>query len=244
MKQLFLFLAILLVSETAFAQDNNLIWTMTANVKMDKRLEWEKKMVAFVKTHMPNAKFRVWEVISGERTGSYVIIVGPTNFKEWDQPNVSPKGEALMKADGQALDALCNWTRNSYWRGVSGLETSNPNRKLKYQVATYSVIEMGTWGDVSPILGRIKESREKAGVKYDGAVLRPTMSGPGNAFLSIRWVENLEELDNGGGPFGVSEKYDELFGNNSFYKDINSYMSMIKSNTSELRMLRRDLSSM
>jgi hypothetical protein len=243
MKHLLAFLLIALLAGTGIAQDNDLIWTKTINVKMDKRLEWEKKLVAFVKTHMPDAKYRVWEVISGERTGSYIIIVGPTNYKAWDQPNTSPKGEAMMRADGQALDALCNWTRDAYFKRVDGLESSNSDRKLKYQVASYSVIEMGTWGEVRDILTRMKESREKAGSKYDGAVLRPSNSGPGNAFLSIRWVENLEELD-GGGVFGVSAKYDEIFGNNSFYKDINHYFEMIKSNTSELRVLRRDLSNL
>jgi len=243
MKHLVACFMITLLAGTTIAQDNDLIWAKVVNVKMDKRLEWEKKVVAFTKTHLPNAKYRVWEIISGERTGSYVIIVGPTNYKAWDQPNVSPKGEALMKADGQALDALCNWTRDTYFKSVDGLESVNADRKLKYQVATYNVIEMGTWGEVRDILGRMKESREKAGTKYDAAVMRPSNSGAGNAFLSIRWVENLEELDSDPN-FGMSGKYDELFGNNSFYKDINQYFSMIKSNTSELRVLRRDLSSM
>ena len=36
-----------------FSQSNNLLWTMTVDVKMDKKLEWEKKMVLFVKTLSP-----------------------------------------------------------------------------------------------------------------------------------------------------------------------------------------------
>ena len=243
MKRILMLLVMGLLAVATNAQQNDLIWAMTVNVKMDKRLEWEKKVVAYTKTHLPNVKYRVWEVISGERTGSYVVIAGPTNYKAWDQPNVSPKGEALMKADGQALDALCNGTTSMYWKDVDGLGSSNPDRKLKYQVASYVEINMGTWGEVSEILLRMKESRQKAGIKYDNAVLRPSNSGPGNAFLTVRWVEGLEELD-GGGVFGVSEKYDELYGNNSFYKDIEKYFTLIKSNTSELRVLRRDLSNM
>jgi hypothetical protein len=243
MKRLLVLLVVILFAAASYAQDNNLIWAMTVNVKMDKKLEWEKKVVAYAKTHLPNAKFRVWEVISGDRTGSYVVIAGPTNYKSWSEPNVSPKGEAMMKADGQALDALCNWTSNMYWTDVDGLGSSNSDRKLNYQVATYYEIKMGSWGEVREILMRMKASRDKAGAKYDYAIMRPSNSGAGNAFISIRWAEKMEELESGPG-FGVSDKYDEIYGNNSFYKDINSYFGMLKSSHSEIRVLRRDLSSM
>ena len=244
MKRLLMITVMTVIAVVTFAQSNNLLWTMTVDVKMDKKLEWEKKMLTFVKTHMPQVKYRVWEVISGTNTGAYVIVMGPTSYKEMDVPNVSPKGEALMRTDGQGLDALCNWSKVNYYNIVDALSPAKPDRKLKYQVATFSEINMGTWGDVSDFLAHQKEAREKGESKSDYIYLRPSNSGAGNAFVSIRFIEKMEELDGSASTFNMAESYDKTFGNNSWYKDYNNYMSMIKSNRTEIRVLRADLSNL
>jgi len=243
MKRLIIVIAITAMSVATFAQDNNLLWVMRVDVKMDKKLEWEKKLTLFTKTHMPQLKYRVWEILTGSNTGAYVIIMGTTSYKELGMPNVSPKGEALMRADSQGLDALCNWSKVNHLTVVNDLSTSNPDRKLNYQVATYYEINMGTWGDVHGFLSRLKEAREKDGSKSDYAYLRPSNSGAGNAYVSVRFVEKLEELD-GNGNQSFSEMYDKTFGNNAWYKDWTHYMSNIKSNGSEIRVLRKDLSNL
>lgn len=56
MKRLLMITVMSLFVAVSYSQSNNLLWTMTVDVKMDKKLEWEKKMVTFVKTHMPQAK--------------------------------------------------------------------------------------------------------------------------------------------------------------------------------------------
>ena len=229
------------ITVVTFSQSNNLLWTMTVDVKMDKKLEWEKKMVLFVKTHYPQLKYRTWEVISGDHTGSYVLIIGPTSYKEMGTPPVSPKGEALMKADGQALDALCNSSKVTYYTIAEGLSTTKPDRKLKYQLVGFSEIKIGTWGDVSGFLTRQKAAREKGGSSQDHAVLRPSNSGVPNAFMGIMFVEKLEELD---ASENIGEMYDKTFGNNAFYKDWNNYLSLIKSTHYEIRALRTDLSNL
>ena len=245
MKRLVIIGAFVMLTTFTFAQQaDNLIWVMRIEVKMDKKLEWEKKMTTFVKTHYPNLKYRVWEVLTGNSTGKYVIIMGPTSYKALGTPSVSPKGEAAMRADGQALDALCNSTTVNHLRIVEGLTNNKPDRKLKYQVATYTEIEMGTWGDVADFQERLMAARKKAGSTADYGILRPTNSGAGNAYVTIRWVENLEELDGGGNFGGISDAYDEIYGNNAWYKDWNNYMGNVKSNQSELRVLRTDLSSL
>ncbi len=241
MKRLLMITVMSLFVAVSYSQSNNLLWTMTVDVKMDKKLEWEKKMVTFVKTHMPQAKFRVWEVISGENTGAFVIVMGPTSYKEMDVPNISPKGEALMRTDGQALDALCNSSVVNYYNIVDGLGTTNADRKLKYQVATFNEIKIGTWGEVSDFLGRQKTVREKGGSKRDISYLRPSNSGAGNAYLTVRFAEKMEELD---GSEDLVEAYDKMFGNNSWYKDWTHYLNNAKSNRTEIRVLRTDLSSL
>lgn len=244
MKRLLMITVMTLFAAVSFSQTNNLLWTMTVDVKMDKKLEWEKKMVTFVKTHYPQLKYRVWEVISGENTGAFVIVMGPTSYKEMDVPTVSPKGEALMRTDGQGLDALCNWTKVNYYSIEQNLSTTNAERKLKYQIATFYEIKMGSWGEVSDFLGRQKEAREKGGSKADYSALRPSNSGAGNAYVSIRFVEKMEELDGSNNFGGITDMYDKTFGNNSWYKDWTNNMNLIKSSRTEIRVLRADLSSL
>jgi len=241
MRRILLATVMILITAAAFSQTNTLYWSMTVDVKMDKRLEWEKKMVTFVKTHYPQLKYRVWEVMSGERTGNYVLVMGPTSYKEMGTPYTSPKGEALMKTDSQALDALCNSTEVNYHSLVEGLSNSNPDRKLKYQVATYSEIGVGTWSEVNIFLSRIKEAQEKGGSKRDYMYLRPSNSGVGASYVSIRFFEKMEELD---ASENMGEMYDKAFGTNAWYKDMQNYLSMIKSSKREIRVLRSDLSGL
>lgn len=245
MKQLFVLGVFIMLTSFLLAQQaDNLIVVMRIDVKMDKKLEWEKQMPTFVKSHYPNMKYRVWEVLTGSSTGKYVLIMGPTSYTGLAAPTTSPKGEAAMRADRQALDALCNSVTVNYLRAVESLTSNKSDRKLKYQVATYTEIEMGTWGEVADFQERLMAARKKSGSAADYGILRPSNSGAGNAYVSIRWVENLEELD-GPGTFGaVADAYDELYGNNSWYKDWNTYMGNVKSSGTELRMLRTDLSSL
>ncbi len=241
MKRLLLVAVMTFMTVVTFSQSNNLLWTMSVNVKMDKKLEWEKKMVVFVKTHYPKLKYRVWEVISGKNTGTYVIIMGPTSYKEMSVPAVSPKGEAMMKADGQALDALCSSSQVYYYTIVDGLSTTKPDRILNYQVVSYSEIEIGTWDDVKGFLTRQKEAGEKGGSTRDFATLRPSNSGIPNAFMSVRFVEKMEELD---ASENMPEMYDKEFGNSSWYKDWANYLSKLKETRTEIRFLRTDLSNL
>jgi hypothetical protein len=241
MKRLLLAAVMTLITAVTFSQSNNLFWTMTVNVKMDKKLEWEKKIVTFVKAHYPQLKYRIYEVISGENTGSYVVVMGPTSYKEMDAPYVSPKGEALMKTDGQALDALCNSTIVTYNRRVENLSSIKADRKLKYLVVSYSEINNGTWGDVSDFILRIKDARTKGGSTMDVDYFRPSNSGIGNAYASVRYIEKLEELD---ANENIGEMYDKVYGNNSWYKDYMNYFSMLKETKTEIRVLRADLSSL
>jgi hypothetical protein len=228
MKRLLLAAVMTLITAVTFAQSKNLFWTMTVNVKMDKKLEYEKKLLAFVKTHYPQLKYRMYEVISGENTGSYVVVMGPTSYKELEVPYVSPKGEALMKADGQGLDALCNSTMVSYGTRVENISNLKTDRKLKYIVVTTTEITVGTWGKVSDFLVKIKEARTKSGLSgVDIDYFRPS---------------KLEELDSPAE--NLAEAYDKLYGNNSWYIDYTEYFTYVKQSKTEIRVLRTDLSSL
>jgi len=241
MKRLLMIAVMTFMAVVTFSQSNSLLWTMTVDVKMDKKLEWEKKMATFVKTHYPQLKYRAWEVISGVKTGTYVLIIGPTSYKEMDVPTVSPKGEALMRTDSQALDALCNSSEVNYYTIVDDLGTSKPDRKLKYQVISYTELIPGTWGDARTFFLHQKQVREKNGSTLDLSYLRPSNSGAANSFMSVRFVEKMEELD---ASENTEALYDKMFGDNSWYKDWNGYLSTIRQTKSEIRVLRTDLSSL
>ncbi len=240
MKRLIMLFAAMLMASVVFSQDN-LYWTMTVNVKLDKKLEWEKKLTAYTKTHMPQLKYRTYEIISGENTGAYVIVVGPTSYKEMDIPLISPKGEAQMKIDGQGLDALSNSFQVSYLRRQNEISSAKPDRKLKYLLVTYNEITIGSWGEIYGQIKKEKEAADKGGSKMDIDFFRPSASGPGNAFAMVRYVEKLEELDL---QENFEEMYDKVFGNNAFYSMNLRYYSLLKSTRSELRVLRSDLSAL
>jgi hypothetical protein len=243
MKRLLLAAVMTLITVMTYAQSNNLFWNMTVNVKMDKKLEYEKKVLAYVKAHYPQLKYRMYEVITGENTGSYVVVMGPTSYKDMDVPYVSPKGEALMRTDGQALDALCNSKMVGYYTRMENISNLKADRKLKYLVVTTTEITVGTWGKVSDFLVKIKEARTKAGLTgVDIDYFRPSNSGIGNAFTMVRYVEKLEELDTQ--VENLPDAYDKLHGNNSWYIDYTDYFSLVKQNKTEIRVLRTDLSSL
>jgi hypothetical protein len=241
---LLLVACILITAKAQQTPDANstLFWSMTVQTKLDKRLEWEKKFLTFVKSHYPSVKFRTYEIITGVNSGGYVVVMGPMSYKDMDAFPPSVKGETLAKTEGQALDALCNSVVVNHFRRVNELSTANSQRKLKYVVVSYSEITPGTWGDVSDYLKRQKEAREKGGSSADVDIFRPSNSGPGNSYASVRYVEKLEELESGN--FNMNESYDKLFGNNSFIKDVEKYFSVVRQNQSEIRVLRPDLSVM
>lgn len=240
MKRL-LFACVMTMFVTCTLAQNNLYWTMRIKVKMDKKLEWEKKTPVFMKTHYPQFKYRVWEVMTGENSGSYVIAIGPMSYKDLDAPMSSPKGEALMKTDGQALDAISESTEVNHYRRVDAISTMKADRKLKYLQVTTAEITPGIWGDVQTIAAKIKEARDKGGSKMDIDFVRPSNSGLGNRFLSLRYFEKMEELDLDE-KFG--EMYDKVHGDNAFYKASQDYFNMVKGTWTELRVLRTDLSSL
>lgn len=241
MKRLITTSVTMLIAVVIFAQSNNVYWSMMVTVKMDKKLEYEKKVIAFTKTHMPGLKYRAYEIISGENTGAYVFVTGPSSYKDMDVQNVSPKGEALMKADGQALDALCVSTQISYMHRQEDLSMMKKDRKLKYLQIFYGENTVGTWGSIREYLTKVKAAREKGGSKMDFDIFRPNNGGLVNMFASVRYFEKMEELDL---QEDLGEMYDKAHGNNSYYKDNANYLSMLKSIKSELRVLREDLSSL
>jgi hypothetical protein len=241
MKRLATTSVMMLIAVVIFAQSNNVFWSMMVTVKMDKKLEYEKKVIAYTKTHLPGLKYRAYEIISGENTGAYVFVTGPSSYKDMDVQNVSPKGEALMKADGQALDALCVSTQISYMHRQEALSVMKKDRKLKYLQVFYRENAIGTWTDIYDYLLKVKSAREKGGSKMDIDVFRPSNEGMINMFATVRYFEKMEELDL---QEDLGEMYDKVNGNNSYYKDNANYLSMLKSIKSELRVLREDLSSL
>lgn len=236
----------MLIAAVAFSQSTtpapNLYWTMTVKVKMDKKLEWEKKVMLYVKTHMPQLKFRTWEVLSGENTGAYVVVMGPMTYKDMDVQTVSPKGEALMKADGQALDALCESTLVMYMRRQdASISNLKADRKLKYLVATTNEIAPGSWDIINDFAKKIKEAREKGGSKLDVDYFRPNNSGNLNSFATVRYFEKMEELDL---QENLPEMFDKAHGTNAWYINAGKRNEVVKSSKTELRVLRTDLSAL
>jgi hypothetical protein len=206
---------------------------------MDKIGELEKRLPVFLKTHYPQLSFRVYEVITGENSGSFLVITGPFAMKDLDVPMVSPKGEALQKSDGLALSALCESSVVNMTRLQADLSIPNPNRQINYILATEREFETGTWEEYSDILKKLKTAREKAGSKMDIAYHRPTVSGMTNSFYHIRFLNSWAELDQ---TEDLAEIYDNAHGRAAWAKDVARLNAMTKVTKQEMRVLRKDLS--
>ncbi len=239
MKRLLFALVMTLFMTSTFAQDN-LYWTMRVKVKIDKKQDWEKKAPVFMKTHYPQFKFRVWQVMTGENTDSYVIVMGPMNYKSFDTPPTFPKGEAMMKADALALDMITESSEVMHARKIANLSSMKADRKLKYILQSTVDLEPGTWTDVQAGLVKSKEARDKGASKMDIDIFRPANSGLANRYTSVRYFEKMEELDL---DENMGEMFDKVFGDNAFIKQGQSYYPMVQSTKQELRVLRTDLSS-
>lgn len=239
MKRSILTLVVTLVVTSALAQDN-LFWTMRVKVKMDKRLEWEKKAPLFMKTHYPQFVFRVYEVTTGPNTGSYVLSIGPISYKLLDSPPVYPKGEAAVRSDEQVLDAMTESTEVIHYRRVDEISQTKPDRKNKYASLNFIDINLGSWPEIQAFHAKIKQVREQNGIAGDFGFFRPVHSGAYNRFVFVRYLERLEELDMN---TNIEELYDKVHGKYAFHTDREKYLSLLKSTSGELWVLRNELST-
>ncbi len=228
--------------QVGYAQDNvNVLWSEIMHVKKDKAAEFEKRLPVFLKTHFPTLSFRVYEVLTGANTGAFVLASGPYAYKEFDQPMVSPKGEAAQKADGQALDALTESIEVRHMRRVTAISMARPERKIKFVMATTRNIKLGSWGDINEILVKLKAARVAGSSKMDVDFLRPVGSGSPNLYVAIRFFDKWEDLDY---EENLSEMYDKTNGNGSWARDVARLNELTVDATSEMRVLRPDLSTM
>lgn len=238
-RSILIFFATLLVA-AAVAQNNNLYWTMRIKVKMDKRLEWEKKVPVYLKTHYPQFGFRALEVMTGPNSGSYIFSMGPMSYKDFDVPPVFPKGEEALKKDGQSLDALSESFEVTHYRRVDALSRMRTDRNYKYARITFLEIADGSWSDVEAHLAKILAVREKNDIKMDINYFRPVHSGAINRFVMVRYIERMEELDE---TADFETLYDKMYGKNAWFKDFRRYLDMLTSNSTELCVYRPDLST-
>lgn len=240
MKRIILVVMLAAIASIAVAQKNNVFWSMRINVKMDKKLEWEKKVVAFMKTNYPQFKFRVYNISTGPNSGEYFIALGPLSYADFDKPPVFPKGEAVMRTEEQALDAICNFTQVNHARRVDELSALKADRKLKYTSVAQVEIKIGTWSNVEGFLKKIREARAKGGSKVDTDIFRPSMSGAVNFYTSVQYAGSMAEFE---AEEDFEAMYNAVHGKNAWYIDSNAYLENVVSVTRELRVLREDLSS-
>lgn len=183
--------------------------------------------------------FRVYEAITGEQSGSFIVVTGPFAMKDMDVPMISPKGEALQKADGLALSALCESSEVNMTRLQTDLGIPNPNRQINMILATTRVIESGSGDEYEALIKKIKEAREKGKTKMDIAYHRPTVSGAGNVIHSIRYLNSWADLDI---EEDLAAMYDNVHGRAAWSKTLDRLTQLTKSTKQEMRVLRKDLS--
>lgn len=224
----------------AFGQAKNLMNVTKMFCKMDKMPEFEKALGAHAqKYHTGDAKWRVYEIMSGPDAGGYMVAEGPTDFAGMDS-----RGDL-------GADHTADWNKNV----AIHMTDKYSSDYLMFQ-DTLSTVGLGNFSDKITISHWYPKFGQNAKV-FDGilalkkgwkvggqtvAVYRSVNSGNAQFAMVYRLKNGFKDLANGG-PSANKKRYETANGEDSY----DNYLGLLQNYTanywSEMLTLRPDLSS-
>lgn len=235
-----LVLLCLLVPCMVLAQKKNVVNTNRVFPKVDKVLEFEKALAVHAqKYHTGDWKWRVFEIQSGPDAGGYHITEGPAS---WDQ--IDGRGDlgSEHNIDWNKNVAIYLTDRGSssyavYQDSLSSVALTDYSKMINI---THFYPKIG-WGyKFREVLANFKKVWE-AGGEYV-AVYMASSSGPAQYTTVTRYKQGLKERESGfRKPF--KDRYEAMFGADSWEKVDEVYKQYIENIWSELLSFRADLSS-
>jgi hypothetical protein len=235
-----LLLLSMLISLIGSSQTKNVISTHRVFPKIDKVLEFEKALAAHAqKYHTGDAKWRVFEIQSGQDFGGYHITEGPTSW------------EALDTRGNLGVEHNTDWNKN-----VAMYLTDRQAAGYAVYIDSLSTVALGDFSDKinithiypkigwgSKIVSMIKDLK-KAWIAEGTsvAVYSANSSGPAQYTLTTRYKQGLKEKAPGfRKPFKTT--YEGANGEDSYDNYLDIARQYINEVWSELLFLRPDLSS-
>ena len=185
----------------------------------------------------------VWEVLSGDSTGSYIVGRLDKRWSDFDKPAVSAhaEGEEFQKVVG-------NYTDSVVARYYDSMPTiSNPNssgRPAKLdQVITFHV-RYGKESDFRTAIGRIYDAAQmtKSPIHYEWYLLRA--GGDQGTYVVILACAHWSDLEDKIGMNPFHEMLKNAFGRAEADSIVARIETSVQSETSEIVQFRPDLSDL
>ncbi len=223
-----------LLASAISAASQNLTWS--ARLQVNNQGD-EKKLPLFLKSNYSKFKFLVYETVTGEHTGAVVIESESLQFSDLEMLADFQQRLATFKSE-KGL-ALAEVLQVQHLTRVEGISVPNPDRRFHFLEVTLTEYLPGRWPYIRDLLDVGKEARSVLNSKQDLAFFRVSSGGLINSYLTIRYLDKLEEL-------GVGEDwgaaYEKAHVKDSFVRRNTEYYGNVTKITIETRRLRSDLS--
>ncbi len=224
----------------ALSQSKNLMNVQKVFAKVDKVAEFEKALANHSqKYHSGDAKWRVYEIMSGPDAGGYMISEGPSNFVGMDNRGDLGaehtadwnKNMAIYMTDKYSSDYLM------FNDSLSTIALGNFSDKI---TITHWYPKIGYATKIYDGIIDLKKGWKLGGLSV--AVYRTVNSGNQRFSMVYRLKNGFKDLENSGASF-QKKRYEMANGEDSY----ENFLGLLQENTanywSEMMTLRPELSS-
>jgi len=234
----------LLSTLTAEAQvRGDIVWLEYQTIRPGSKTQYEEGRAQKAKWHREKKDpmpLYVWEVISGERTGQYMVAVSTEAWAGFDNSAVSADentekfqelmGKYVVSVQTHFLDHLPD---------VSWHETEDQPPPPLAVMRVFD-IEYGKWGEFYTLLRKFREAAEEGDWPRQYSWFSLNRSGPEPTFVELVGKENWAAM-------APPEKSPlqlivDLFGHQDSMATMNALGNIVKSETSQVLRFRSDLS--
>jgi hypothetical protein len=241
------FVALLLAASFAsFSQGKTLVSVNELKPKPGMGLEFESAWKAHnAKFHSGPDKRNVFEILSGPRTGSFLVVEGDMSYADLD---IDKPGTADHKADVQKnlsprLDPSAG---RSFYRFADTL-SYNPTNTEK-AVLTITKLKVGKFGDYSAVLKKVQQVNAERKWPGSTSAYVQLWAGSSPTIVTVRNLKDgFKELEMGYypgfGPNSFPEAYTKTFGADGWAQYLKATTELVDSQEQYIVKWRKDMSS-
>lgn len=222
MKRIMLFIAVMAVASTSFAQTDYSQWeVMNVKPKADKIDLFKKGLAAHNKKYHATDPYKVAvvSVLTGPNSGAYTWIMGPCTWTQLDSRPV--RGEHDMDWDKNVVPFCESFGEVSYWRVDKDInyQPANASTFAKARLRFYTVLP-GQGDRLTDLLKKVVEvyKKKQYPAAYNVYRRQGAAEGPsvvvGLNFAKWAYFDSAPNL---------MKDYEEMYGANSWNRFINEF---------------------
>lgn len=245
MRKLFFF-TLLILSTQVFAQQNTLYSGEIVKPKMGNTAAFETKWKSHVaKYHGADNRRLVFEILSGNNTGCYMLIQGPTSFADMDKENPTSK-EHNTDFETGVVPSLEKISGNNIYRWVDTLSYNGSVPAEKFINTVYHIKD-GKQGDFITEVKRAIAVNKKINSPSSYNFYIKQFAGSQPEFVIITNLKDgFKQLDNTFNPSGSKnfrEAYIKEYSQDMWDKRMKLLSEITNGYETYISQLRTDLSS-